>query len=239
MVKIVICDDSQDYCEVLKCKIEDCFKENFQIEYSIKTFHTLDGLKNYLECNTVDIVFLDIMLDDVNSVDWSLTNIEKNKTQFIFITSYPQSAYNISETNCCYFLIKTKMTDEMLKKALTRALRNLSEENGNLITIKQKNKHITLNYCDIVYIETMRNNIQIHLKNAEVVNLFSTLKKFSNALPPIFLHCHKSYVVNMKYVKECRPFEFIMNSDDEKVIPIPPKKYKNILESYEKFVANR
>lgn len=236
MINIAICDDSTEYQEIINCKIMHCMKTNFEMACSIKCFNKLTELKTFLENNKVDIVFLDIMVNDENSMNWSINNLSGNYTQIIFMTSFPQCAYNLSETNCCYYLIKSRLTDDNLTKAIRRALQNTTKKDPNLTIVKLGSKNCIINYQDIIYIETFKNNITLHLKDADNITIYSTLKEYAKTLPPNFLHCHKSYMVNMNHITAYEPHKFIIQSDE--AIPIPPKKYNEIVNMYKNYLKN-
>lgn len=236
MVNIVICDDSTDYLEIIKSKIEHCMKNIIQMEYTITCINSIDELKTHLENNNTDILFLDIMLNDENAMNWSIENIQNKYMQIIFMTSYPQCAYNISESGCCYYLVKSKITEENLFKALQRALQNTTKKDPNLTTVKLGSKNLIINFQDIQYIETFNNNITLHIKNADNITLYSTLKEYAKNLPPNFLRCHKCYMINMNHITAYEPHKFIIDSTE--AIPIPPKKYNEIINTYKNYLKN-
>lgn len=236
MVNIVICDDSHKYLEIITSKIEQCMKNRIQMEYNITCINNIDELKTYLEKNNTDILFLDIMINDKNAMNWSIENIQNKYMQIIFMTSYPQCAYNISESRCCYYLVKSKITEENLLKALQRALQNTTKKDPNLTTVKLGSKNLIINFQDIQYIETFNNNITLHLKNAEKITIYSTLKEYAKNLPPNFLRCHKCYMVNMNHITAYEPHKFIVDSAE--AIPIPPKKYSEIINTYKNYLKN-
>lgn len=236
MVNIVICDDSPEYLEIIASKIEHCMKSKIQMEYNITSINSIDELKTHLKKNNTDILFLDIMLNDENAMNWSIENIQNKYMQIIFMTSYPQCAYNISESSCCYYLAKSKITQKMLFKALQRALQNTTKKDPNLTTVKLGTKNLIINFQDIQYIETFNNNITLHLKNADNITIYSTLKEYAKTLPPNFLRCHKCYMVNMNHITAYEPHKFIVDSTE--AIPIPPKKYNEIINAYKNYLTN-
>lgn len=121
MINIAICDDEELYQEIICYKISQCMQNIFDMDFKLFCFNNLYDLKKHIDNNKTDIIFLDIMVNDENAMDWSIKNITSKYTQIVFMTSFPQSAYNISETNCCYFLIKSKFDESTLTKALKRA----------------------------------------------------------------------------------------------------------------------
>lgn len=236
MINIAICDDSKDFLEIIEYKVEQCLKNKFDLECRIGYFDQLEALSDYLKRNRVDIVFLDIMVNDINAMDWSIENIHSHYTQIIFMTAFPQCAYNISESNCCYYLVKSKITEETLTKALQRALQRVTSKNPNMINIQMGSKRVSVNQQDIMYIETFSNNILLHMRENDSISIYSSLKDFSDNLSPNFLRCHKSFMVNMNYIIGYQPHIFILKSNE--TIPIPPKKYKMVTQAYNNYLKN-
>ena len=230
MINIVICEDDLSYQEVIVYKIKQCMHTTFKMDCEVSCFHSLSNLKQYIDNNKVDILFLDIMVNDENAMDWSIENIKSNYTQIIFMTSFPQCAYNISESNCCYYLVKSKITEENLYKALQRALQNTAKKDPNLTIVKSRSKNHIVNLQNLQYIETFNNNITLHLQNNDSITIYSSLKEYAETLPPNFLRCHKCYLINMNHITGYEPHKFIINSGQ--AIPIPPKKYNKIIEIY-------
>lgn len=236
MINIAICDDSIDFQEIITQKIMSCMINKFEMDCTIKCFNQLSDFQKHLENNKVDIAFLDIMVNDENSMDWSIENLNNNYTQIIFMTSYPQCAYNLSEANCCYYIIKSRMNNEVLTKAIRRALQNTTKKDPNLTIVKLGSKNYIINYQDIIYIETFNNNLVLHIKDSDNITIYSSLKDYAEKLPPNFLRCHKSYMVNMNHINGYEPHKFNVISGNE--IPIPPKKYNEIINTYKNYLRN-
>lgn len=236
LVNIVICDDSSEYLEIITSKIEQCMKSKIHMEYSITCLNSINELKTHIENSNTDILFLDIMINDENAMNWSIENIQNKYMQIIFMTSYPQCAYNISESSCCYYLVKSKITEENLFKALQRALQNTTKKDPNLTIVKSGTKNLIINFQDIQYIETFNNNITLHFKETENITIYSTLKEYAKNLPPNFLRCHKCYMVNMNHITAYEPHKFIVDSGE--TIPIPPKKYSGTIQTYTNYLKN-
>ena len=222
MVNIAICDDDKDFIEITEYKVRHCMENIFHAEYKISTFNDLNSLKKHLEHERTDILLLDIMVNDTNSMDWSIENLRSSHTQIIFMTSFPQSAYSISEANCCYYIVKSRMDDMMLAKALKRALQGASKKDPNLTIVKTGHKNYIVNFQEIVYIETFNNNITLHLVGKDDIVMYSSLREYAKNLPPNFLRCHQSFMINMNHVAGYEPHKFTTDTAAE--VPIPPKK---------------
>lgn len=234
MIKIVVCDDEKDYLQILEFKLNKQL-DAFNDEYEIRAFNNLNDLKEHLENENCDILFLDIMVNETNSVDWSIENVKNKNIQIVFMTAFPDEAYLLSESRFCYYIIKPRLTDEMLKSALSKALLNITKKDTNLTTIKIGHNNYTINFQDVLYIESLNNSLKLHLTKGEMV-FYSTLKDFQQNLPMNFLKVHKSYIVNMNHITGFKPHKFTIDNGVE--IPIPTKKYINITEQYESYIRN-
>lgn len=123
MLKIAICDDDKPYLELLSFKIQKIIRENIGIECQIFCFTSIEALQEQFKSDKPDVAFLDIMVNGTNSVNLIATHRTKfGKTPFIIMTGFPTETENLSEVNCCYYLLKSKMTDEQLLRALKKQL---------------------------------------------------------------------------------------------------------------------
>lgn len=68
------------------------------------------------------------------------------------------------------------------------------------------------------------------------ITIYSTLKEYADKLPPNFLRCHKCYMVIMNHIKSYEPHKFVISTGES--IPLPPKKYKNIIKIYTDYLLN-
>ena len=237
MIRILICDDDPSYREILSYKIQKLFAESLCIENSVLCKDNLNDTLQSVQAGEADIVFLDVMLNEENAVDRLVSVQSELRTiPCILMTAFPVEVYNLSEIDCCYFLIKSKMTDEQLLRALKRGINQITKKDRELEIIQIGSKNYTINFRDLLYIETFNNNLTLHLTDGGTMTVYSTLKKFSKRLPPNFLQCHKSYMVNMNYIRGFSPHYFTLANGQQ--IPIPPKKYGGIVETYRNYLFN-
>lgn len=237
MLKIAVCDDEKSYSELISLKIQKCIENNIKTDFELSCFSSVDSLYEHILIDKPSIVFLDIIVNEINAVNWLTEHqIEFSGIQFIIMTGYPTETENLSEINCCYFLLKSKMTDEHLLRALKRSVNSITKDNNNLHTVSYGKKNYTIDYQSIVYIESYNNNIILHFSNGENITLYSTMKKFVRNLPPNFLQCHKCYVVNMNFIHGYEPHNFVITNGEK--LPVPQKKYKAVISDYKNYILN-
>ena len=238
MLKIAICDDEKSYLEIISFKIQKAIREHIGLAFNIESFSSIEKLYSHIQADKPDIVFLDIMVNNINSINWLIEHQhEFGNISFIIMTGFPTETENLSEIDCCYYLLKSKMTDEQLVRAVKRSVNFVTKEKSDLKTVSFGNRSYTIDFQSVLYIETQKNNLLIHCADSSTITVYSTLKKFLKTLPPYFLQCHKSYVVNMNVIKGYEPHNFIIS--DEIRISIPPKKYKDIISQYKNYIVNQ
>lgn len=235
LVNILICDDDKEFECILENKISKVFEKNLNIEYNIVCCDNLTSLEMMLKSDNVNIVFLDIMVNDKNSIDWMIEKQLSNRlTQYIIITSFPVEGYRFSETESCYFLIKSKMNDEQLLNAIKKAISVASKKKEQQIIIKSNGKNCIINVQEIAYIESFNNSIVLHMINDDEYPVCSSLKLFAQKMPPNFLRCHKSFVINMNYIIGYKRYQFTLKNNYE--VPISPRLYLKRINDYKNYL---
>ena len=236
MIRICLCDDDPLWIEMMQARIEKSFG-NIDDDFDITVCSSLEKLEKVINKQKIDVLFLDIVLDDVNSADWLAENMEDNNAEVIFMTAYPEEAYSISEVDHAYFLVKSKLTDEMVEKALLRAKERIESKNDSFGVFRVKGKKLSLRYSDLICFESRDNYVRIHLKDGTVLDTRTTLENCSKKTPDFFLKCHRSFLVNMNHIREVRYSSFVLSNST--VVQIPPKKYAEIVELYEKYAESK
>ena len=87
---------------------------------------------------------------------------------------------------------------------LDHALRACCAEQSRFqpyFTIKNKGELLRINYDDILYFESRLRVVVMHSKR-QTVEFYAKLDDVLQRLPPAFLRCHQSYIVNMDQVRQ-------------------------------------
>tara|TARA_R110001583_G_scaffold1670_2_gene12985 strand:+ start:2843 stop:3553 length:711 start_codon:yes stop_codon:yes gene_type:complete len=190
---------------------------------------------SYLQENTVDLIFVDINMPDLNGVDFvkSLNNPPK----IIFTTAYSEYALEGFKVDAIDYLLKPIDYAAFLK-ASTKAkqwfkLQNQKEElksNDDFLFIKSEYKIIRVKIEDIKYIEGMREYIRIHLVNEKPIMTLLSMKAMEAQLAnKNFMRVHRSYIVNLNKITTIERSRIIF---DKVYIPVS-EQYK---EKFHQFI---
>lgn len=231
-IKILICDDNTAYSLLLKRELLEILSELRQNAEFI-LIQEFEQLKRQIENNVIDIIFLDIVIDNLSSIDYLTQNKLTVPGKIIIMTSYPEEAYNLSKIDNALFMVKSRTYKDYLRELLLKALN--TQKVPSILAVKSEGKNLIIKTADIIYIESVRNNLLIHLKS-KTIKTRSTIIGFYKNLPFNFLRIHKSYIINMDTVTETSPYSFVLN--DGTSIQVNPKKYAELKTKYKKYIAS-
>jgi DNA-binding LytR/AlgR family response regulator len=232
-MKCIIIDDEPLAIDV----IESYLLQIGGIEIVAKCTNPLDAI-TMLNKNQADLVFLDIQMPNLTGID--LVKTVHNIPQFIFTTAYPQyalDAFNLSATD---YLVKPIPFHRFLK-AVTKAKEKYELEHpkqpnitssspqetaptNDFIFVKSEYENIKISVDDIKYIQGLKDYIKIHVKDSnKPVLTLSNFKVIQDKLPNYFLRVHRSFLVNINYIRALQKTKIII---DDIRIPIG-ETYKN------------
>lgn len=84
---------------------------------------------------------------------------------------------------------------------------------------KYNNTENGIDCSDILYLESEKRKMHIYTCNGEVFSFYDTVANTYGKLEPIlFIRCHASYIVNLKYVKELNRDSITLT--DNSIIPV-------------------
>lgn len=163
-----------------------------------------------LSSDEVDVMFIDINMPDVNGLDFvkSLTN----PPIVVFITAYAEYAVESYKVRAVDYLLKPYSFDDFSRvagnvlnysKLLRENMTDLSQtvEQG-VLYLKVDYRFIRVVLDDVVYIEGMNEYLKVKMINGDPFLTHTTFKNMLEQLPDYFIQVHRSYVINMKHVKE-------------------------------------
>ena len=181
---------------------EYCMKISFlRLE---KTFTNTDEAKAYLVSNSIDLLFLDIQMPDINGMQF-YKNLVK-KPPVIFTTAYKDYALDGFNVDAVDYLLKPFEYDRFLKACYKAKeyieFLNSQELQLNSIFVKVNYEIMKMNLKDIDLIEALDDYIKIYLKPTPVLTLM-TLKNILEKPPPRdFIRVHRSFIVPVAKIEK-------------------------------------
>lgn len=223
MLNIVICEDEIEQQEILKDYLEQILNE-INIKYEILIFNSGEELfKNYPD--NIDIFLLDIQMDGLNGMEVArkIRQIDKKEVEIIFTTSlieYIQEGYEVRAYR--YLLKPIKLED--LKKHIISCIEELTKNKESYIAVNEKNNTCKVKISEITYIEIQKREMTINTIN-EDYTINSSMSKLENELSKYnFYRCHKSFMVNIDFIKNIKQYIAILDNKEE--VPISRYRFK-------------
>lgn len=199
---IVICDDERSTCAELEEAVYQ-YAEQKKIRIEVEVFFSGELLEDYLKNNKVDLLFLDIELPGKNGVavgSYIRNILEDEKMFLVYISSKEQYAMQLFQNRPFDFLIKP-VTEEKLTCVLNNVCR-LSEQKRGAVEFQNQGKWYSVDYTDILYLQSAGRKINL-ITRTGVQSFYGKLSDLEKKIPEsLFLNIHKSYLVNVDYVKE-------------------------------------
>lgn len=200
MFKIAVCDNSSYDRDRIKALI---FPIAEKLKLDVKTFIFENGvsLYNALQAEYFDMIFLEILLEDVDGIEVAKKIRSMGvDSKLIFVSSYDLRLRELFAVDTSAFLDKPINKNDF-EKAFIRIYNAIISKNSKIFTysINKTKKFIPIN--DILYIESELHFINIHTTKNKIIRCNSTLKKAWETLHhhDIFIMPHKSYIVNLIY----------------------------------------
>ena len=170
-----------------------------------------------LNSETVDAVFCDINMPDLNGMDFVKSLAAP--PLIVFTTAYSEYAVEGFKVNAVDYLLKPFGLQDFIRAA-NRLKDRLSPQIGNVegeesdIFVKTDYRMVKISIQDIRYVEGMSEYLKLHLDSQPkpIITLLA-MKTLEEKLPPNFMRIHRSYIVNLDKIQEVNKNRVIMDSD--------------------------
>ena len=196
MFKIAVCDDDTYMLEkVVKC-IEQT-KSRCNVEGVVyKTSDSVE-LLHEIQNSHFDIVVLDIQMPNIDGFD--IASHLDDETKLIFISGYDDFVFDVFEYNIHYFIRKKELS--RLNEVIEKIFKKDKEKYISFDTIEAEKIKVPAN-C-IVYIESIKNYIEVCVFDKCICKTRKTLKDFDYVLEnKRFFKINKGTIINMDYVQK-------------------------------------
>jgi DNA-binding LytR/AlgR family response regulator len=172
---------------------------------------------NTLTKESVDLLFLDIEMPEMNGIEMLKTL--NNRPQVIITTSHKKYALDAFELNVVDYLLKPITLPRFLK-ALSK-VKDFSKDQlrakKDFFFIKKGSVLNKVPIKDILWLEALGDYVTIHTKDNKFI-LHTTLKSIEDNLPSDkFVRVHRSHIVQIDNVKQVEDTTIYIN---EVSIPI-------------------
>ncbi|MCX7747712.1 MAG: LytTR family DNA-binding domain-containing protein [Clostridia bacterium] len=158
-----------------------------------------------------DVVFLDIMMPEINGIDAAKKIFKSNPEVFIiFATAYSNYMYDAFNVYACDYLIKP-FDIQRIYQTLSRIKEKKEKALESAMGQKQKINICSngITYCinteDIVMVTRIGRRTYIYTTK-QIISTYTKLSEIENLIGKNFFRCHKGYIINKAMIKEILPY---------------------------------
>jgi len=245
-VRILIADDEVHVCNDLEYIVT---KHIPQADISI-CFNGTEVIKS-LSSFIPDLVFLDIEMPGLNGMEiGGLFKNIKTLPHLVYVTAYEQFAVEAVNIGAKGYVLKPFYDSEIIAH-LDKALHDLQkkgaqtaptvpqEERSHIVASLGSHKYV-LRVQDIVAISSIKRQVFVHTDDKDYTYQESLSTLESVFSPKQFFRCHRSYLVNIGWVREIKAWSngtYVLVLSDRRKTEIPVSR--NYVESFRKAFGMR
>lgn len=231
-MRILILDDDIDFAKRLQKRLFNLFSE-YEDD---NVFEICTSFIARADMETYDFAFVDIDLKEYDGIDVAQELRQRGLCRnLVFVTAHANLVFDSLVVQPFYFIRKIFFEEDFeVFKSLVKTL--LVEKTEQSLVIKYRNSIKKVLVEDIVALEGNNHETIIHGLN-ETNHCNQQLKElFAELDHNIFFQVHRSFIINLNYVKQLTPTVAYMVNGEE--IPIARNRKNSLYETYEEFLIS-
>lgn len=226
---ISLCDDNAHERAYIKSLVLD-WSTKSGAGVSIREYPSAEALLFSYYDFPPDILLLDIEMPGMNGVELAKSlRARAEAVQIIFVTGYPDFIAEGYDVSALHYLLKPVSRDK-LYKVLDRAYKAVCE--GKLpetVIFRAGTETLRFNISEIEYVAALGHSTVLSA-GGRTFDLSVPISEAERTLGGGFIRCHRSYIVNLKYVSAVSGDNLTMDSGTK--IPVARAARKAVAEAF-------
>jgi two-component system LytT family response regulator len=244
-IRALIVDDEIDACESLQLMIERFYSADIEIVESVSSVK--EAVKS-INSHKPDLIFLDIEMPNENGLQLFEYFRENYEFEVVFITAYQKYALKAFRYAALDYLLKPvdyrllgETIDRFRKRSanFTRVKMDTYFNNLNLVPdINKKilfptnNGYNIVKISNIIYCQAEINYSTAFTTDNKSYTISQSLKYLEEMLPSsIFFRTHKSFLVNLNYIKSFDRKRSVALLENNKAIDVASRRTEDFLKT--------
>ena len=234
-VTFMLCDDSREDRDTLSRALQH-YAVRRVLELRLETAAGGGELLRRWTPSRWDAVFLDIFMPGLSGMDVArrLRAMDKNLC-LIFVTASREHGLESYDVRATDYLLKP-FSQEDVDNALDYFLETY-EKSLRSVRVGAAWEDAEVRLRDIIYIEIQNHQAVLHTRE-QALTVWRGLNEIKAEIDDDrFVHCHRSYLVNLEHVKALEKRDFRMDSGD--LVPISRQKAQSVQRRYREWLIER
>ena len=216
MIKFAICDDEPAMARELAGYLARYLEEHEVTAYSVSSFS--NGRALLEAADGFDVIFLDIQMEEPDGMETArLLRRQGDHSLLIFVTVLMELVFDAFQVEAYDYLTKPLDTARFAR-TMDRVLRTLEQRTAASIVIQQGSGCEVVPLSDVVYCEVLGRKVYLHKADGTVTGYYDRLEQLERRVDRRFFRCHRSYLVNLDYVRGCQTGQVLLSQGER--IPV-------------------
>lgn len=225
MVSIAICDDELAILGELNKKITN-YMTNKQIEYTLTMY--VRGEQLLYSNQDYDIVLLDIKMNGLNGIEIAKELQKQGRDSYlVFITALKEYVFDAFEVSAVNYLLKP-INNEKLYSTLDRIINRITVEDDKFLSLNNGKEFKKIRLDAIMYCEASNHIMFVYTINGMEQCKYK-IEYMETELNENFFRCHRSYIVNFKYVLSYKEGLAFLSSGEK--IPVAKRRQQEFMKA--------
>ena len=227
LIRIAICDDNDKQIALLRRMLGE-WSGDKPFALVIDEYISAESFLFSYPDKPCNLLLLDIEMKNMSGIDLAKKLRAKgDMIPIIFITGYSDYMGDGYEVEALHYLLKPVNQDKLFE-VLDRYIRRHNP--GNDIVLKCEDKTLHISPEMIEYCEAVGKKSHVHLSDGTPLICETGIGGLKNILNDEFIFCHRSYIVNLRFVRSIGKNE--INLDSGGIIPLSRRLYKEVNDKF-------
>ena len=199
MVTFAICDDEPLMVQEIANQLSQYLSGKALTSYHMDCFS--DG-RSLLESGCdYDVIFLDIQMSQPDGMETAKQLRQRNgRSLLIFVTVLKECVFDAFAVEAFDYLIKP-LDGNLFRQTMDRAINTLRQRTAKSLLVQRGASREVIPLSQIVYCEVQGRKIYLHLSDGRTIDYYEKLESLECRMDERFFKCHRSYLVNLEYVR--------------------------------------
>lgn len=235
MMKFAICDDEPVMVREIRERLLGYMEEQHITSFCVSSF---SGGRSLLESDCdFDLIFLDIQMEQPDGMETArMLRGRGNRSLLVFVTVLKELVFDAFAVEAYDYLVKP-LEDIRFRRTMDRAVRALLQQTQKSVIVRKGTSCEVIPLAQIVYCEVQGRKIYIHQSDGKLTGYYEKMDAFAGRVDGRFFRCHRSYLVNLAYVRGSNAGQVILSQGDR--IPVSRLREQALLQALLRYMKEK
>lgn len=243
MFRVAVCDDQILFAESIVKMCEIILEKRFgdTKDFSVELFtNGNDLISKHGKKKKFDLIVSEIQMKEMDGITMaSIIRTKDKNVPIVFLTTTDEFIMKGYEVHAYRYLIKASEEYgnwNQIESLIDRIL-NERKRSNKMLLLKDGGSYKRILVNDILYLEINGRGTKIHTKREKLLSKEKMSEISKHLDENIFMKCHQSYIVNLKYACEIKRYNFVLVNNG--TIPISRAYWEDVKTAFLQSTLNR